>query len=348
MTKGHMPKTKIICTLGPASSTETVLKEMVRAGMSIARLNFSHAQPKELDARLALIRKINKKCSKCVKLLGDLEGHRIRIGEFEGSRPIKLKKHDIVWVAQGDAIGSPGKISFDYSGSLDVIKNGHHIYIDDGNIALKVIGRKGKSLKTQVIVGGLLKERKGVNIPDAKLKFRGLSDNDKKNIRFCIKNNIEYIAQSFVRTKDDILRVKELLPNTTTRPRVIAKIESRDGIHNIDDIIKVSDGIMVARGDMGVAIPIYEVPVVQKLIIKKCNLAGKFVITATQMLESMTENRIPTRAEATDVANAIIDGTDYVMLSGESAVGKYPVETVRTMERIIKFTEAYLGGKADI
>jgi pyruvate kinase len=343
-----MPKTKIICTLGPASSTETVLKGMVQAGMGIARLNFSHAEPEELKVRLALIRKINKKCKRCLKILGDLEGHRIRVGQFQNSKPIKLKKHDIVWLTQEDILGDGRSIPFDYTGSLDVIKNGNHIYIDDGNIALQVIGRKEESLKTSVVVGGILKERKGVNIPDAKLKFRGLSGNDKRNINYCIKNNIEYIAQSFVRTKDDILKVKELLPSKADRPKVIAKIESREGIHNIDDIIKVSDGIMVARGDMGVAIPIYEVPVVQKLIIKKCNLAGKFVITATQMLESMTENRLPTRAEVTDVANAIIDGTDFVMLSGESAVGKYPIETVRTMERIIKFTEDYIGGKAEI
>jgi pyruvate kinase len=343
-----MPKTKIICTLGPASSTETILKEMVRAGMGVARLNFSHSEFKDLKHRIALIQKINRKCNKCVKILGDLEGHRIRIGAFKDRKPINIKKHDIIWLTQEDIEGEGSTVPFDYTSSLDVVKNGHHIYIDDGNIALRVIGRKKKRLKTQAIVGGLLKEHKGVNIPDAKLIFRGLSDKDKEDIDFCLKNKLDYIAQSFIRTKDDMTKVRERLPYGKNSPKVIAKIESREGIHNIDGIIKVSDGIMVARGDMGVAIPIYEVPVVQKMIIKKCNLAGKFVITATQMLESMTENRIPTRAEATDVANAIIDGTDYVMLSGESAVGKYPVETVRTMERIIKFTEDYLGGKADI
>lgn len=343
-----MPKTKIICTLGPASSAETVLRQMVEAGMSVARLNFSHAEPKELTTRVALIRRINKKCNKCVKILGDLEGHRVRIGEFRDPEPIHLKKHQILWLTQEDIPADGDLIPFDYKGSLDVIKNGHHIFIDDGEIALEVIGRKKKRLKTKVLAGKVLKERKGVNIPDARLVFRGLSDQDKNDIRFCVKNKADYIAQSFVRTKEDILKVKELLPASPGRPKVIAKIESREGIRNIDGIIKVSDGIMVARGDMGVAIPIYEVPVVQKMIIKKCNLAGKFVITATQMLESMTENRLPTRAEVTDVANAIIDGTDYVMLSGESAVGKYPVETVRTMERIIKFTEDYIGGEAEI
>jgi len=208
-----------------------------------------------------------------------------------------------------------------------------------------VIGRVKNALKAKVVVGGLLKEHKGVNIPEAKLEFSGISQKDIQDIIFCEKNAIDYIAQSFVRTKEDILEVrKELKPGSPSK--VIAKIESREGIKNIDEIIKVSDGIMIARGDMGVSLPIYKIPVIQKMIIKKCNRAGKFVITATQMLErleSMTENRMPTRAEVTDVANAIIDGTDFVMLSAESAVGKYPVETVMMMNNIIKFTEKYLS-----
>jgi pyruvate kinase len=343
-----MPKTGIVCTIGPASTHETILRSMVRSGMHIARLNFSHSARKDLLARIDLIRRINSKCNKCVKILGDLEGPRIRMGSIAGSGPIHLKKNQVLWLTNKDVEGDGDTASFDYPGSLDVIKNGHHIFIDDGTIALKVTGRRKDALKTEVVVGGNLKEHKGVNIPDAKLVFRGLSRDDKENIRFSVKHKFEYIAQSFVRTKEDILKVKALLPSNRNGPKVIAKIESREGILNIDDIIKASDGIMVARGDMGIAIPIYKVPVVQKLIIKKCNLAGKPVITATQMLESMTENLIPTRAEVTDVANAIIDGTDYVMLSGESAVGKHPAETVRMMEEIIKFTESYLAGEAKI
>ena len=221
------------------------------------------------------------------------------------------------------------------------IKNGQHIFIDDGNIDLEVIGHYKDKLKTKVIIGGLLKERKGVNISEAKLEFGGISAKDKQDINFCEKHGVKYIAQSFVRTKRDIMDVRRLL-GEGSQAQIIAKIENREGIKNIEEIIQVSDGIMIARGDMGVSLPIYEIPIIQKMIIKKCNRAGKFVITATQMLESMTENLRPTRAEVTDVANAIIDGTDFVMLSAESAVGKYPVETVAMMNDIIKFTEGYL------
>jgi len=274
-----------------------------------------------------------------MNILGDLQGHRIRIGSL--TQPIALKKRQIAWLIQKDIKGAVGTIPFDYGGPLRDIKNGRHIFIDDGNIDLEVIGHYKGKLKTRVIIGGLLKEHKGVNIPEAKLEFGGISAKDKQDIYFCEKHGVEYIAQSFVRTKKDILDVRRLLRGGS-RCRVIAKIENREGVKNIDGIIGVSDGIMIARGDMGVSLPIYEIPVIQKMIIKKCNRAGKFVITATQMLESMTENLRPTRAEVTDVANAIIDGTDFVMLSAESAVGKYPVETVAMMNDIIKFTEGYL------
>ncbi len=337
-----MVKTKIICTLGPASSSEMVLRKMILAGMDVARLNFSHGKPQELIHRIAFIRLLNAKYRRRIKLLGDLQGHRIRVGEF--IVPLELKKRNVFWLTQQKIKGSQEKIPFDYQGSLSSIKNGHQIFIDDGNIALEVIGRAKHSLKVKVIVGGLLKEHKGVNIPEARLEFGGISQRDIEDISFCERHGVEYIAQSFVRTRKDILDVKELL-RASSRCRVIAKIECREGIKNIDEIIKISDGIMIARGDMGVSLPIYEIPVIQKMIIKKCNRAGKFVITATQMLESMAENLRPTRAEVTDVANAIIDGTDFVMLSAESAVGKYPVETVAMMNNIIKFTEGYLKAK---
>jgi len=243
-----------------------------------------------------------------------------------------------LWLTQQKLKGTQEKIPFDYQGSLQDIKKGQYIFIDDGNIVLEVIGRDKDSLKTRVVVGGLLQENKGVNIPEAILEFGGISRKDIQDIFFCEKHGIEYIAQSFVRTKQDILDVRNLL-TAEARCRVVAKIENGEGIKNIDEIIEVSDGIMIARGDMGVSLPIYEIPLIQKMIIKKCNRAGKFVITATQMLESMTENLRPTRAEVADVANAIIDGTDFVMLSAESAVGKYPVETVSMMNDIIKFTE---------
>lgn len=335
-----MVKTKIICTLGPASSSEAMIRKMMRAGMDVARLNFSHGKPQELLHRIGLIRILNAKYRRRIKLLGDLQGHRIRVGSL--SAPVLLKKKRIIWLTQQNIIGSHELIPFDYQGSLRSIKNGYQIFIDDGNIALEVIGRAKNRLKAKVIAGGLLKEHKGVNIPQARLEFSGISQKDVQDIAFCEKHAVEYIAQSFVCTKNDILDVRKML-KADSRCRIIAKIENREGIKNIDEIIKVSEGIMIARGDMGVSLPIYEIPVVQKMIIKKCNRAGKFVITATQLLESMTENLRPTRAEVTDVANAIIDGTDFVMLSAESAVGKYPVETVVMMNNIIKFTERNLN-----
>jgi len=334
-----MVKTKIICTLGPASSSETVIRKMMLAGMDVGRLNFSHAKPPELLHKISLTRLLNTKYHRRIKLLGDLQGHRIRVGKLIA--PILLKKNQIVWLTQQKIKGSREKIPFDYQGPLRSIKNHHQIFIDDGNIALETISRAKHRLKAKVIVGGLLKGHKGVNIPEARLEFGGISRKDMQDISFCEKHGIEYIAQSFVRTRDDILEVRKLL-KPGSRCRVIAKIENKEGIKNIDEIISASDGIMIARGDMGVSLPIYEIPVIQKMIIKKCNCAGKFVITATQMLESMTENLRPTRAEVTDVANAIIDGTDFVMLSAESAVGKHPVETVAMMNNIIKFTETSL------
>src|SRR3990167_2802730 len=339
-----MVKTKIICTIGPASSSETVLRKMIRAGMDVGRLNFSHGKPQELLHRISLIRLLNAKYRRRIKLLGDLQGHRIRVGDIV--EPVELKKRQIVWLTQQKIKGTHEKIPFDYQGPLRTIKNGHQIFIDDGNIDLEVIGRTKNSLKAKVIAGGLLKEHKGVNIPEARLEFGSISQKDIQDILFCEKHGVEYIAQSFVRTKKDVLDVRKLL-KTGSHCRVIAKIENREGIKNINEIIRASDGIMIARGDMGVSLPIYEIPVIQKVIIQKCNRAGKFVITATQMLESMTENRMPTRAEVTDVANAIIDGTDFVMLSAETSVGNYPVETVGMMNNIIKFTERFLGIRTD-
>ncbi len=336
-----MPKAKIICTLGPVSSKDNVLTRMMRAGMSVARLNFSHSTLKVHLARIQLIRKLNKKYRLNVKILGDLEGYRIRVGRLKGGQAVKVNKGQVIWLTQENILGEGSLIPFDYQDSLNAIKKGQHIYIDDGNIALMVLECKKNRLKTRVIIPGLIKERKGINMPGVKLSFKGLTTKDKENIRFCIENKIDYLAQSFVRSKDDILIIREYLKNYLYKYQIIAKIENREGIKNIDEIIEACDGIMVARGDMGVSIQIYEVPVVQKEIIRKCNRANKFVITATQMLESMTENRIPTRAEVSDVANAILDGSDYVMLSAETAVGLHPVECVNMMQHIIKFTETH-------
>jgi pyruvate kinase len=334
-----MVKTKIICTLGPASSAETVVRKMMLAGMDVARLNFSHGSTQELAHRINLIRSLNAKYRRRIKILGDLQGHRIRIGDLLA--PLVFNKRQIIWLTKEKIKGSGPIIPFDYQGPLRDIKMGQNIFIDDGNIALEVIGHSKNKLKTKVVIGGLLKEHKGVNIPEAKLNFGGISKKDIQDTLFCQRYGMDYIAQSFVRSSKDVLEVRGLLREGSPT-RVIAKIENRQGIENIDDIIQAADGIMIARGDMGVSLPIYEVPIIQKMLIKKCNRAGKFVITATQMLESMTENPRPTRAEVTDVANAIIDGTDFVMLSAESAVGKYPVEAVSMMNNIIKFTEEHV------
>lgn len=335
-----MVRTKIICTLGPASSRETVLRKMMRAGMDVCRLNFSHGQASEWLRRVEIVRRLNAKYRRRLKILGDLQGHRIRIGDL--SAPVLLKKRQILFLTQERIRGEGLTIPFDYPGSLRAIKDREPIFIDDGNIVLEAAGRFRRGLRAKVLVGGLLKEHKGVNIPGARLSFGRISPKDVADILFCEDHRVEYIAQSFVRTKKDMLEVRDRL-----RPgsgcRLIAKIESREGIRNIDEIIRVSDGVMIARGDMGVSVPIYEIPTIQKMIIRKCNRAGKPVITATQMLESMTENLRPTRAEVTDVANAIIDGTDFVMLSAESAVGRYPEATVAMMNHIIKHTEAYLS-----
>lgn len=334
-----MPKAKIICTLGPASSNATALLKMMRAGMDVVRLNFSHGSHEEHLARINLVRQLNKKYRRHIRILGDLEGYRIRVGSLNEHKPIEVKKGQRIWLAPDqNAIGGT-VIPFDYEGSLKDIKNGQPIFIDDGTIALVAEGIEKKMLKVRVMIGGFIKEHKGVNIPDAKLSFKGVTDNDRINLAFCLEHQVDFIAQSFVRSKADIVALKAHIKKGGCQPQIIAKIEEREGIRNIDAIIKVVDGIMIARGDMGVSLPIWEVPMIQKAIIRKCNKAHKPVITATQMLESMTEERLPTRAEVTDVANAIIDGTDYVMLSGETAVGVNPAACVDMMNKIIIFTE---------
>lgn len=330
-----IPKTKIICTLGPASSY-SVIRMMMREGMDCVRLNFSHGTHDEHKKKAGIVRELNKKYRRHIRILGDLEGFRMRVGNLK--KPVELRKGEIVWLTTEKKTGEGETIPFDCSAPLK-IKPGYEVYMDDGNIALRAIkvGRKG--IKAQVMRGGLLKGRKGVNIPQADIKFPPLTEKDRRDIRFAVENRFDYLAQSFVRDKRDILRIKELVKSSSPECKVIAKVENRTALENIDEIIEVSDGIMIARGDLGISIPVYQVPVVQKEIVRKCKEMGKFVIVATQMLESMTEHPLPTRAEVSDVANAVFDGADAVMLSAETAVGKYPVETVRMMNQIIKFTE---------
>ena len=337
----RLARTKIVATLGPASSTYTALREMVESGLNVARLNFSHGTRADHFKKIELIRKINKKYRRHIRILQDLEGYRIRICKFKGGKDKFLKKHSKVYFAPGEDTGEASFIPFDYKGELKTIKKGQFIYINDGNIILEVLNSSAKRVTAKVIEGGVLKERKGVNMPGVKIPFSGVTPKDLKDLEFGIKHRVDYVAQSFVRTANDIKRIKKKVKPHLPNCGIIAKIEAREGIKNIDSIIDASDGIMVARGDMGVAIPIYQVPIIQKMIIKKCNKKKKPVITATQMLESMTEHSRPTRAEVTDVANAIIDGTNYVMLSEESAAGDFPVGSVKMMDKIIKFTETY-------
>ncbi len=334
-----MPKTKIVATLGPASSDYTMLRKMFTAGLDVVRLNFSHGTHAQHLERMELVRRLNKKYRRHIRIMQDLEGFRVRVGRFKGQKQMVLKKRSVVWLSNDPHAYGPKIIPFDYRGSLGVIKPRHPIYIDDGNLVLRVRSVSEDSIKAEVIEGGVLKERKGINIPEARLEFGAMTEKDKKDIELGIANSVDYVALSFVRNSADVQEAVELIKPRLPKCGIVAKIENREAIANIDEIIAASDGIMVARGDMGISVPIYQVPIIQKQIIEKCNAAGKFVVTATQMLEHMTEHARPTRAEVADVANAILDGTDYVMLSAETAVGKYPYESVLMMNEIIKFTE---------
>jgi len=334
-----MPRTKIVATIGPASSNYTILRKMFAAGLDVVRLNASHGSHEQHQDSIELVRRINIKYKRHIRIMLDLAGFRIRVGRFQGDKTRLLKNRTVVWLSNDPNADGPKTIPFDYQGNLTRIKPGQLIYIDDGNLILRVKSASTNSIKAIVVEGGILKERKGINIPGVDLEFEGITAKDRKDIVFGIAHKVDYIALSFVRDENDIRQAADLIKPTLPHCRLVAKIESRQAIRNIDKIIDATDGIMIARGDMGVAVPIHEVPIIQKQIIKKCNAAGKFVITATQMLEHMTEHSRPTRAEVTDVANAIIDGTDYVMLSGETAVGRFPHESVLMMNEIIKFTE---------
>jgi len=332
-------RTKIICTLGPTSQTEDVLKRMADAGMSVARFNFSHGLHAEHLSRMEIVRKINKKYGFDIKLLQDLEGYRIRIGLFKRHRPVFVSPGQTVFLTKKNILGQGNIIPFDFDGSTEEFKGLEHIFIDDGTICLKIKRIFADKIQTTVLVGGSISEHKGINVPGIRFRMEGLTEKDKKDAAFGIKQKVDYIAQSFVRKADDILSLREFVKKEHSGCLLIAKIENEEGLDKIDEIINVSDGIMVARGDLGVSMPIYEVPVFQKMIIGKCNKKKKMDITATQMLEHMVDHIRPTRAEVSDIANAVLDGSDYIMLSGETAKGKYPVEAVEMMKNVIEFTE---------
>lgn len=334
-----MVRTKIIATLGPSTNRESILRKMIVGGLDVVRLNFSHGTNAEHLRRIRLIRKLNKRMKRAVKIMQDLEGYRIRVGRLE--KDVPLKKNSIFYLTQEDIVGNSTEASFDYTGPLRVIKPGSLIYIDDGKILLKVIYREKRCLKTRVMTDGLLRERKGINVLDVSLPFEALTKKDRKDLTVAIKYRLDYVAQSFVRRAKDISLLRAILYNKHRACKIFAKIENKEALRNIDEIISESDGIIVARGDLGICLPIYKVPVFQKEVIKKCRLSGKPVVVATQLLDSMTEEKLPTRAEVSDVANAILDGATHLLLSGETAMGRHPDKVVEMMSKIIKNTEQY-------
>lgn len=334
-----MRKTKIICTLGPAVDNAETLENLILAGMNVARMNFSHGNYQEQGDRIELFKKAREKTGKKVKLMLDTKGPEIRIGKFEKGE-IYLNKNDIFTLKTEDILGDQNQVSITYKNLYNEVEVGTRILINDGLIKIKVQEIKGTDIICKVIDGGKLSNTKSINIPGMQINLPSPTEKDVEDIKFGIKAGVDYIAASFVRSAQDVLNIKEVLQeNGGEKIKVIAKIENRQGIDNFDEILEVSDGIMVARGDLGVEIPMEEVPIRQKAFIRKCNRAGKPVIIATQMLESMTYNPRPTRAEVNDVANAVYDLASFVMLSGETATGKYPIKCVETMSRICEAVE---------
>ncbi|HOF58756.1 MAG TPA: pyruvate kinase [Syntrophorhabdaceae bacterium] len=333
-----MRKAKIVCTIGPVTGSERQIEALIAAGMDVARLNFSHGNHASHEEMICRIRKASKKLKKQVAILQDLQGIKIRVGRLKGEK-VRLEKGADVTIMKGDEKGD-GKIIFiDYPWLIDDAKVGDIILLDDGLMKLKVTKKDQDSLGAIVIEGGILKENKGVNLPHMKISAPFFTEKDKRDLEFGLKMGVDYVALSFVRTSVDVKAVKKWLIKKGANIPLIAKIEKEEAILNIDGILAEVDGIMVARGDLGVELPLEEVPVYQKMLIQKANAAGRIVITATQMLESMTQHSRPTRAESTDVANAVIDGTDALMLSAETSAGKYPIEAVNVMNRIISYTE---------
>ncbi len=339
-----MKKTKIVCTIGPASEKVEQLVQMIDAGMNVARLNFSHGDFEEHGARIINIREASKRTGKMVAILLDTKGPEMRTHNMKDGL-VEFETGDVVRISMTEVEGTREKFSITYPELINDIEVGTHILLDDGLIDLEITELDHTNNEIVVLVQnpGTLKNKKGVNVPGVSVNLPGITDKDAADIRFGLKNDIDYIAASFVRRASDVLEITQILEEENmTHVQIIPKIENQEGVDNIDEILKVSNGIMVARGDLGVEIPTEEVPIVQKELIQKCNEAGKPVITATQMLDSMQQNPRPTRAEASDVANAIFDGTDAIMLSGETAAGDYPIEAVQTMTRIAIRTEEAL------
>jgi pyruvate kinase len=334
-----MRMTKMVCTLGPAVDDEQILEELILGGMNVARLNFSHGTHEDHQIRIDRLKKVREKLGVPVALLLDTKGPEIRLGKFEKGSVI-LKEGDNFTLVNDTILGTEEKATVSHKELYKSVTVGTRVLINDGLVALEVIKVDGKDIQCRVQNGGVISNNKGVNIPETDTHLPAITEQDVEDIKFGIKNEFDFIACSFVRKASNIAEIRQILRKFGGEElKIISKIENREGVNNFDEILKISDGIMVARGDLGVEIPTEEVPIVQKMIIEKCYLKGKPVITATQMLESMINNPRPTRAESSDVANAVYDGTSAIMLSGESAAGKYPVEAVKTMARIAQKAE---------
>lgn len=342
-----MRRTKIVCTIGPATSSEEQLEALVRAGMNVARLNFSHGELEEHGAVIESVRRVSARLGLAVAILLDLQGPKIRVGKLKGGQPLSLVKGTALTITTQNIEGTSGIVSTTYQALPQDVKPGDRILLDDGLLELRVTDSSETEVYCVVVHGGLLKEHKGINLPGVAVSTPALTEKDRVDLRFGIEHDVDYVALSFVRRPEDILEAKayikqlqsELGSKYTDPTPLIAKLEKPEAIEHLEEILKVTDGVMVARGDLGVEMPLENVPVIQKRIIARCNDLGLPVITATQMLESMVINPRPTRAETSDVANSILDGTDAVMLSAETSVGAYPIEAVETMARIAVETE---------
>jgi pyruvate kinase len=336
-----MLRTKIVCTIGPASHESAILKALIKAGMDVARLNMSHGEVEFHHDNIQLIRRLSEELKKPVAILADLQGPKLRVGNMP-AEGVSLADGDILVLTTEPIVGAPGRVPVQYEGLHEAVKPGDRILIDDGLIELEVTKVRGSDILTKVVTGGVLFSNKGMNLPRASLAIPAITEKDREDLKFALEEQVDWIALSFVRTPEEVYELKDLIREHSAFGRstpVIAKIEKPEAVDNIDAIINAADGIMVARGDLGIEMSTEAVPMIQKTIIIKCNKMGKPVITATQMLDSMIRNPRPTRAEASDVANAILDGSDAIMLSGETAAGKYPVLAVETMARIACETE---------
>jgi len=327
------PKTKIVCTIGPASESIDIMKQMIEAGMNVARLNFSHGDFAGHKKVIENLRTASEAVGKRIAIMADLSGPKMRIGKF-AEEPIDLAPGDSFTLTTENIVGDKGRVSVSFAGLPKAVKPGDTLFLNDGYIQLEVVQVSSSDVACKVRVGGELRSRKGLNLPNINLGISAFTERDHECLKFALENGVDAVSQSFVENAGDIEAVRKAAADLGYQPFIIAKIERSGALDHIDDILIASDGIMIARGDLGVEVPIEQIAVIQKRLMRRANMRAKPVITATQMLESMTDNRRPTRAEATDVANAILDGTDCVMLSGESAMGKYPVDAVAMLAKI--------------